>query len=178
MSACHAGFLVDKRTPVGSGSIIYLSFYYYWNICSFTSKSPPEAGSFVSAYSHSLFSDAVLIPLLTNSARMGLQVVLFSHHSRTDRPSSQHRLLARASSKSGGHACLALACHRGCRVFRVPGDDDCSSKCYLGNETSLCFNEGFADHRVRSFFHIVTTLETITALDLLLWRRGDGLTTT
>jgi hypothetical protein len=24
----------------------------------------------------------------------------------------------------------------------------------------------------------VTTLETITALDLLLWRRGDGLTTT
>jgi hypothetical protein len=34
------------------------------------------------------------------------------------------------------------------------------------------------DHRVRSFFHIVTTLETITVLDLFLWRRGDGLTTT
>jgi hypothetical protein len=41
-------------------------------------------------------------------------------------------------------------------------------KRYLGNETSLCFNEDFADHGVRSFFYLATTLETIKALDLLL----------
>jgi hypothetical protein len=40
---------------------------------------------------NTLISDVLLIPPLhMNSARMGLQVVLFSHHPRTDIPSSQH----------------------------------------------------------------------------------------
>jgi hypothetical protein len=41
-------------------------------------------------------------------------------------------------------------------------------KGYLGNETSLCFNEDFADHVVRSFFYLAMTLETMITLDLLL----------
>ncbi len=57
----------------------------------FNDTALPCAGSLVSAFSHTLFRDALLIPLLPpNSARMGLQFVLFSHHSRTDIPSSQH----------------------------------------------------------------------------------------
>jgi hypothetical protein len=51
-----------------------------------------SALALVSLLSHTLFSDALLIPPLhTNSARMGLQFVLFSHHLRTDRPGSQQR---------------------------------------------------------------------------------------
>src|SRR5690348_9511351 len=58
----------------------------------FASPSTPCAGSLVSACSHTLFSDALLIPPLhTNSALMGLQFVLVSHHPRTARPRSQHR---------------------------------------------------------------------------------------
>ncbi len=53
--------------------------------------SPPCAGS-LSLRSHTLFSDALLIPpLLTNSALLDLRFVLFSHHPRTDRPRSQHK---------------------------------------------------------------------------------------
>jgi hypothetical protein len=59
------------------------------------STSPPCAGSLVPAFSHTLFSDALLIPPLhIYSAIIGPQLVLFSHHHRTDIPSSQHNGLA------------------------------------------------------------------------------------
>jgi hypothetical protein len=50
------------------------------------------AGSLVSTFSHRLFNHTVLMALLhINSTRRDLQFVRFSHYSRTDRPSSQHR---------------------------------------------------------------------------------------
>ena len=51
LSVCHAGMLEDNRTPVGSGSIIYSSSKYYWNICSFASNSPSFTCYLFSAFS-------------------------------------------------------------------------------------------------------------------------------
>ena len=71
-------------------SIIFSLFLYYWNICAFASTSLPFAGSRVCAFSHTPFSDAVLMALLQMNATMvDLQFILFSHFSRTDWPSSQ-----------------------------------------------------------------------------------------
>src|SRR6266566_4123262 len=84
--------VTEEPKPVGSGEIIYSSFYYKYNFCSFTSQSPPCAGSLVSAFPNTLFMAALPIPSLhLYSALRGLQFVLFSQHSRTDRPSSQHK---------------------------------------------------------------------------------------
>ena len=56
------------------------------------SSSPPCVGSLISAFSHTLLSDALLIPPLhTNSALMGFKFVLVSHHPGTAIPCIQHR---------------------------------------------------------------------------------------
>jgi hypothetical protein len=70
------------------------------------SSSPPCAGSLVSTFSNTLFSDAVLIALLhMSSTIIDLQFVPFSHYSRTDMRSSQHRCqLVLSSRRSGGGA--------------------------------------------------------------------------
>ena len=99
-----------KRYKIGDSVVVARRFQFdylfnilvLFDICSFASPSPPCVGSLVSAFSHTLFSAALLIPPMhTSSAIMGLQFVLFSHHPRTDMPSSQHKLL--------GDPCLALA---------------------------------------------------------------------
>jgi site-specific DNA recombinase len=95
-----AGFLLIKKncqpiTEIPSVPVEYLCIFPSSTkfLCSFASTSLPYTytGSHVSAFSHTLFRDALLIPLLpTNSARMGIQFVNISYHHRTDIPSSQH----------------------------------------------------------------------------------------
>jgi hypothetical protein len=61
--------VTEDWKPVGSDEIISSSLYYY-----FTSKSPPCAGSLVSAFPNNLFIAALPIPLLPpHSALIGLQ---------------------------------------------------------------------------------------------------------
>src|SRR5262249_15239370 len=60
--------------------------------CSFASKFPLCTGSPSSACSRMLFSAVLLIPPLpTISAKISILFILFSHHPRTARASSQHQ---------------------------------------------------------------------------------------
>src|SRR6266700_2796744 len=56
--------VTEEPKPVGSGEIIYSSFYYKYNFCAFTSPSPPCTGSLVSAFPNNLFMAALPIPPL------------------------------------------------------------------------------------------------------------------
>src|SRR6266700_1050928 len=84
-----------ERPKARSPSVPVRLFIHLFSInnkfYSFTSPSLPCAGSRVFAYPNMLFMVALPIPPLPpHSALLSLQFVLFSHHSRTDRPSSQH----------------------------------------------------------------------------------------
>jgi hypothetical protein len=84
--------VTEEPKPVGSGSIIHTYFLVLIEHLFLHLDIPSFADSLGSAFSKALFNGPALIPPLhTRSARMGLQFGLFSHLPRTDIPGSQHR---------------------------------------------------------------------------------------